>query len=196
MELKRWKPAGSVAIKSKLCSAVVYISGKPDRLIAVGYRGKQSNPAFNYRFREAANREKYIAKFFADVAASENAKIARKAEKKAALAKPHDLKLGDVLYASWGYDQTNIDFYQVVALKGVRSIEIRKIASESGGEDGFMTGLVVPVVGKFIGEPMLKKVDEYNGVRIASYACAKKLDPIMVDGKPVGYKPLRESWYA
>lgn len=193
---ERWIPPGSVPIKSKVSSAVVYISGLPDRLIAVGYRGKQVNPAFNYRFRDAARRWAYIAKFFDDVAKSESAKVERKAAKKQALAKPHGLKVGDVLYASWGYDQTNIDFYQVVEVVSGRSVKIRAICSEASQEVGFMTNYVVPVVDGFKGEPMLKRVDENDRVRIASYASAGKAPQIMVNGVAVGYKPMSESHYA
>jgi len=37
------------------------------------------------------------------------------------------LKVGDVLEASWGYDQTNVDFFQVVALRGKTQCVIREI---------------------------------------------------------------------
>ncbi len=37
------------------------------------------------------------------------------------------LQAGDILSASWGYDQTNVDFYQVTRLIGNQSVEIRKI---------------------------------------------------------------------
>ena len=32
-------------------------------------------------------------------------------ENKAKRNQAHSLKVGDILYASWGYDQTNIDFF-------------------------------------------------------------------------------------
>mgnify|MGYP001588521021 CR=1 FL=1 len=42
------------------------------------------------------------------------------AAKKAKMAEPIKLAVGDVLRSSWGYDQSNIDYYEVVALKGKR----------------------------------------------------------------------------
>lgn len=30
------------------------------------------------------------------------------------------LRVGDILYSSWGWEQTNIDFYQVIAIRGQR----------------------------------------------------------------------------
>lgn len=37
------------------------------------------------------------------------------------------LKVGDILYTSWGYDQTNVDFYQVVTMTA-KSAKIRQVA--------------------------------------------------------------------
>lgn len=39
---------------------------------------------------------------------------------------PKTPKLGDILVMSWGYDQTNIDFYQVIAVTKA-SVRLRKI---------------------------------------------------------------------
>ena len=36
--------------------------------------------------------------------------------------------VGDIFFDVWGYDQTNVDFYQVVSLKGRHTAVIRKIA--------------------------------------------------------------------
>lgn len=38
----------------------------------------------------------------------------------------HGFKIGEILYASWGYEQTNLDFYKVVAVteKTVRIVEV------------------------------------------------------------------------
>lgn len=40
------------------------------------------------------------------------------AQEKAAAAFRESLRVGDILYSSWGWEQTNIDFYQVVAIRG------------------------------------------------------------------------------
>lgn len=37
------------------------------------------------------------------------------------------VKVGDLFYASWGYEQTNIDFFQVIALVGERSVRVRGV---------------------------------------------------------------------
>ena len=59
------------------------------------------------------------------------------------------IKVGDVFYESWGYEQTNIDFWQVVALKGTTQIVLRAIGSD-GYNDGFCSRMVKPVRDGFL----------------------------------------------
>lgn len=37
------------------------------------------------------------------------------------------VKVGDIFYASWGYEQTNNDFFQVIALVGEQSVRVREV---------------------------------------------------------------------
>ena len=37
------------------------------------------------------------------------------------------VKVGDLFYSSWGYEQTNVDFFQVVALVGESSVRVREV---------------------------------------------------------------------
>lgn len=37
------------------------------------------------------------------------------------------VKVGDLFYASWGYEQTNVDFFQVIELVGTSSVRIRQV---------------------------------------------------------------------
>lgn len=46
------------------------------------------------------------------------------------------IKVGDIFYTSWGYEQTNIDFFQVVALKGKTQVVIREVALNKKEEVG------------------------------------------------------------
>ena len=114
------------------------------------------------------------------------------------------LKVGDILYSSWGYDQTNIDFYEVT--KGGRAgqmIELRELKTSSTPERGFMTADKVPVfgegrfaepspnvIGDTTGVPFKRKLRTgYQGapsVKIESYAYASPWDGT----------PKRYSWYA
>ena len=46
------------------------------------------------------------------------------------------LRVGDILYSSWGWEQTNIDFYQVIAIRG-SAVDLRQLDQRTT-EDGFM----------------------------------------------------------
>lgn len=53
-------------------------------------------------------------------------------EAKKPAAKPekvnkYGVKVGDIFSASWGYEQTNVDFFQVVALVGESSVRVREV---------------------------------------------------------------------
>jgi hypothetical protein len=63
----------------------------------------------------------------------------------------HNLTVGTLLVASWGYDQTNIDAYQVVEV-GPSSIKVRAIATEQvpGSNTGGMSCKVRVVKDKFL----------------------------------------------
>jgi hypothetical protein len=50
------------------------------------------------------------------------------------------MKRGDILYYSWGYDQTNIDFYQVTKTSA-HSAWIRRIGSQPVGERDTVVGV-------------------------------------------------------
>jgi len=69
--------------------------------------------------------------------------------KKAEPVNKYGVKIGDVFYESWGYEQTNIDFWQVVALRGTSQIVLRAIASENVRDCGFCSCMVRPVKDSF-----------------------------------------------
>jgi hypothetical protein len=152
------------------------------QLGAMAFHGKAAKPDWHYSFANEASRARKIAEYI------ENRKewSRTKADQKTKREAPHTLKVGQILSCSWGYDQTNVDYYQVTRVPGPHTVEIRQIAAASGPEEGFMTAYCTPVPDKFKGEPMIKRSNSTNCVRIASYACASPWDG----------KPDRYSWYA
>lgn len=68
----------------------------------------------------------------------------------------HNIKIGDVFVYSWGYDQTNIEYYQVTATTD-KTVTIREIKSGDVENDYMMmTGKSTAIKDTFIGEPMRK----------------------------------------
>jgi hypothetical protein len=150
-----------------------------------------------YSFGTDENRrDEYIQNFMSNVKTREEAKAQRKAERKAFV---NPAKIGDILECSWGYDQTNVDYYQVTKVLG-KMVEIRPIAGQHVEGSGYSHGMadsVKPVQNAFIekhwsGKDVLRKLVKASSykdycVSIASYANAYK-----VDENSTTYR----SWYA
>lgn len=106
---------------------------------------------------------------------------ARRAER---AEQPHELAVGDVLRAMWGYDQTNVDYYEVTRLIGKSMVEVREIGALSENT-GDMQGDCAPSPGHYIGEPQRCRPSG-RSVRIDSVRTASKIEPkAVIAGKPI-----------
>ena len=117
------------------------------------------------------------------IAYKEEQKQKRKEETK---KNRENVKVGDLYYTSWGYEQTNIDFYKVVGLVGKATAEIVKIGSITTETTSWGSDRVKPNPEVTIGEPFR--------VRITAYGLSM--------GKTVGHatkttldKDYHRSWY-
>lgn len=100
------------------------------------------------------------------------------------------IKVGDIVYNSWGYEQTNIDFYQVVKVLDA-SVIIRPISSEIvEGTEGNMCANVKPVPNSFVGDEMRKNINFYGD----KYYLPSKLGSITK--YEAGDDGVYSSWYA
>jgi hypothetical protein len=70
-------------------------------------------------------------------------------------------RVGDILYTSGGYEQTNVNFYEVVAVSG-QSVTIRKISKHVVADHTYSVD-VMPNPGSFVGEPKKKRVQKSGG---------------------------------
>ena len=193
-------PAGAAKVCDRHSDAVAYVyttrRGAP--AYAVFY-GRQARPVAHFTARTEAERTKRVAGLFA----SRQARAAAVASHKASQAAEAALIAGgDVLRSSWGYEQTNVNFYQVTARKGA-SVTLRPIAAEEVETVAFhpdgtpiqaMSGHVAPLVGTFTGEAFTKRIAG-SGVRISSYSVATRLEFETVAGVRV-YRRSFVSSYA
>ena len=108
----------------------VLVLKNEDKLIAVAWSGKKSKYDWYYRFRDKKQMDKYISDYFCKLEDRARLKIERKEQKKKEKLEFFDsIQVGDIFVDSWGYDQTNVDFYKVTK-KLKASIKIVKIGSE------------------------------------------------------------------
>lgn len=130
---------------------------------------------FHYRYGSAevmfSECEKWIDRVVTNLETRKKEKEKRKA-KAAELAA--GVKVGDIFVDSWGYEQTNIDMYEVVAKPSPKTVVVREIGYETvEGSEGHMCENVRAVPGSFIGKEMKKRLDNYGGFKTSSFSCAR-----------------------
>jgi hypothetical protein len=172
-------------IRAKRGDAVAWVwtddSGQLRALAWLGrsvhpYSGSSTTRGTAYRFKTEESRRQWLAGLIERAAAMAERTDKRRTDAAAARAAGHHLKVGDVLSSMWGYEQTNIDYYQVTKLCGSTMVEVRRIASKC---EGMMTGESVPSPGAFIGEAKRYKVSPHSGksISINSYSSASLIEP-------------------
>lgn len=87
----------------------------------------------------------------------------RRERKERAGAQAHQIKIGDIFAHRWGYDQTNVDAYEVTAVSPM-SVVIRQITTtEISDGPRTMTGKVKPNSGDWDGPAMRRRIKTYDG---------------------------------
>lgn len=174
-QIEHLKTRGWMFLHYKALPIVIGFHKQADGRVEIkAWRGAADKPAFYYIFRDEARARAYVAEYEAKVTATENYKSDKKkdrSEKRAALKASDHYMVGDVLYSSWGYDQTNVDFYQVVEIKA-KSVVIREIKQNNSDGGGPYGGKTAPRRNEFCGEPVLKHLDE-NGCVPGRYGISK-----------------------
>lgn len=127
---------------------VVYGTTTEDgKVYGICFAGNKGNHEWHGRFTNEAARADYISE---TLKRRQEWKQRRTEERKQRKTYHHDLKVGDILYTSWGYDQTNVDYYQVVRTTPC-TVDIRPIASDVT-DTGFMQGSSLPIKDHFTGD--------------------------------------------
>jgi hypothetical protein len=106
----------------------------------------------------------------------------------------HDIEVGAIFEYSWGYDQTNVDYFEVIA-RTAKTVKIRKIGKETvDGSEGFMSCKVRPVPGKFVSERVFTK-RPYLSTWRAENEWMLNFD-FGIGKRVTADTETRESWYA
>lgn len=167
MKTTRFIPTGYTLYK-KTPHTEIYttkgpLSGNNGRLsfAAMGFVGKSSKPAFHYGFpTEDKDMAPYVDTFIGRVESNLKARAeSKKARKERQDAEMAAVKVGDMFSYSWGYDQTNVEFFQVIEKKA-KSFVMMEIGAKHLGEApaGGMSDYVTPVPYSFMGDmkPIIK----------------------------------------
>lgn len=184
--MDRYIPQNATEIHQDGLNAVVYTyTDRLGQLSAIAYSGKRHKADFHYIYHSEERRQASINSYFDRLRASHAIRAQRRAEYQDFR---HTLKVGDILDYSWGYDQTNVDFFQVLAVKD-KSVVIRQIQGHTIPGEGCapMSGYSLPLKDRFVERerPMLKRVRKGNCISM-DYGTAEKWDGV----------PSYTSWYA
>lgn len=108
------------------------------------------------------------------------------------------IKVGDILVATWGYDQTNASFFEVIRVRESALVTLMEIKTERFESSPLsMCGTTMPRRGEhgymYQGELIRRKL--HSDPRIQGGAEFVKVEPYMVAWKWDG-SPVYTSWYA
>jgi hypothetical protein len=140
--------------------------------IGIGFAGQRRQPDWHFRFTTPERLAQHVADWIAGQKRRAEHVAARRAERKRA---PRGVSVGDILSSSWGYDQTNVDFYQVTALIGSTMCELRRIGARSV-ETGMDRGQCMPHPGAFLDParyPPLKVVVKNGSAKVGHHYATK-----------------------
>jgi len=177
---------------TKRQKAIAYLMNKPharsyqhhnlliiqyDELCTAIFEPKCVRPTWHYKHRTQQEQVEFIEqrKKFEDSEHARRQEYAREAQEKA-----ESIKVGSILCSSWGYEQTNIDFYKVVERKNntIKLVEIEQVKTYSGD----MQGNCTPEPSQTKGEPFTKRINKFGGVNLASYKYCS-----LWDGRPMSW---------
>ena len=142
--LSRWIPEKATVVKEKNGLGVVYVYHLPhpvsggDRLLAVAYRGNAAKSSFHTAFKDVLRVDLTIRNFFDSLRQHKD----RVSKYRAESYQPHTFKVGDIITNSWGYDQTNVDWYRVSKISS-HYVWLQPICGRTE-ETGFMSGNSTP----------------------------------------------------
>jgi hypothetical protein len=145
-----------------------------ERVCGAFFIGRRGKPMWHYSFKDAAAGAAKVLSSVESLRQSNESRAALKAQRN----KPHSLQVDDVLVSSWGYEQTNVDWFKVARIVGPHMVELVKIGSQYLDDSmGFSDrGKCIPDSDRPIGEPFRKRADGNNHIRLSSYASAHKWD--------------------
>lgn len=161
------RTSGWTILRSKLANVTFATrpSGRnPDGIWVKAWKGNARVPVWNYTFSSQARAEAAAKELVETVRRSEARRAQELAERKAkrdALKASDHWMVGDVVYTSWGYDQTNVEYYQVTSIKA-KSVMVRQISVNSSDRGQPGGGKVAPRRYEFVGPEIFCPIDE-NG---------------------------------
>lgn len=114
----------------------------------------------NYVQKSYEDCEKYVTDLYKrlyDNIKSEQKRLAEKREAQKTMKASDHYSVGTIIYDSWGYEQTNVDFYQVKRVMA-KSIVVQRICSQQLTDSMYSHGMACDVIA--VPDSFIEKYDE------------------------------------
>lgn len=160
---ERFRPLGCTNTINEVNNTEIHYDA--GNYLAIGFTGRANKPLFYSRYYSYDQMMYDIEYHLSRIMERCEEKEARKREAAELLVKTN---IGDVFISQWGYEQTNVDFYEVIRISG-KSITFRKIEKETVRFVDSMQKYVKPMPGKFCGDAFRKVVKNRAYITISSY---------------------------
>jgi len=179
-------PTGAILIQPNDVNAEVYFyddtKGRPCARV---FKGRSIKPTLRCYYPSTESRDQNVERFLETVRNEQTAAQERNKER----SKPHNLNVGDVLVSSWGWEQTNVDFYKVVTVVSKRTVEVVRIGTVEAEDEETkslaMQGKKLPDDSTSTSRPSRHRVDMGNGEACITVGYRQFARPW--NGKPVFY---------
>ena len=136
-------PANAETREFPAAGVVAYCYDFSSGPAVLAYEGRKLKATLNGWFPTVEKRDEALAAFV-------TTRTALRASRQTSRSVAHGLVIGDVVMRSWGYDQTNVDFYQVVRVPSPLSVALRRLKSrEVSGNPQALTAKVMPKLNEF-----------------------------------------------
>jgi hypothetical protein len=142
--MSRYIPANAETRDFPAAVVVAYCFESKNGPAYVAYKGRQGKPARFFAFVSLDRRDRHLSNYIDQQTEFEALKWTRRQT-------GHGLIVGDIVFSTWGYEQTNVDFFEVLRVPTDLSAVVRQIESETiEDKPGSMTGKTTAKPGQFV----------------------------------------------
>lgn len=152
-------PKGAIKITPKGLDLVIYLySDRGGQPCALAFGGKRSKPDLHVRYSKPERREAHLREHVENARRVAEYKAEQQAKR---TGFKHSFKVGNILHHSWGWEQTNCEFYQVIETTP-GTITFRELTQRAVPDSQQKHGMAenrLPVPGSFLddAQPITKR---------------------------------------
>lgn len=132
---------------------------------------REIKPSLHYSFRTEQERVDFISRQKTSV---DNEIRRDEIRQQQAIEEAQKYCPGAIVYSSWGYDQTNVDFY-IILERVNNTVTLQQIGGIREYTES-MSGKVSPDPSKTFGEPFKKRINKYGYINLNSYSYCNLYD--------------------